>query len=363
MTPEVYNKLMSYVSDFGGTIEGALIESQSEVYLDSANASSKSGKRKGGDSLSGSVQRKKGANEHANLTDVIKAKINIKYAFGSSVTPFDSVLSYATAIGGDKESVDRIVYRVGKQVCVLDPENGNQQFFTGRHRSVSNVQHFSISPNQKYICMCESTRQDGKDDLVVTVTAQLSVYSLGNFTRLKTLSHPSKAEFVCASFCGDPKYITALTGEADKQIIVWHWEKEKVHKTMHISLPITRLRSAPCNNLMLTTSGLGVLKSWFLGPDGAFRPVAMLPVAKESENFIDHCWMSVMIGGLAHKMVALTDPDSASSGSYSNGTSTASALSINHDGALTGGGGGTGTGGSVVSIGASSSSTTGYVTK
>lgn len=350
---------MSYVSDFGGTIEGALIESQSEAHLDSATASSKSGKRKGGQSLSGSVQRKKGANELSNLTDAIKAKINIKYAFGSSATSFDSVLSFAIANGGDKESVDRIVYRVGKQVCVLDPEIGNQQFFTGRHRSVTNVQHFSISPNQKFICMCESTRQDGKDDVTATVTAQLSVYSLGNFTRLKTLLHPCKAEFVCSSFCGDPKYITALTGEADKQIIVWHWEKEKVHKTMHISLPITRLRSAPCNNLMLTTSGLGVLKSWFLGPDGAFRPVAMLPVAKESENFIDHCWLSVMIGGLPHKMVALTDPDSAFMGTHLAGTG--SATSLNHgDGTVTGIG--TGTGGSVVSISASSSSTTGYVT-
>jgi hypothetical protein len=138
------------------------------------------------------------------------AKIDLKYAFGSSVTNFDSVLTYGVATGGDKESNDRLVYRVGKQICVLDPENGNQQFFTGRSRNVTNVLHFAISPNQKYICMCESLRQDGKDDMGVLGTAQLSVYSLLNFTKLKTLAHPSHSEFVSVSFCGDPRYIAAL---------------------------------------------------------------------------------------------------------------------------------------------------------
>jgi hypothetical protein len=241
----------------------------------------------------------------------MKATADIKYAFGCSATPFDSIQSFVAGHGGDKESVDRLVYRVGKQICTYDPENGSQNFFSGRHRSVTNVLHFSISLNQKYISMCESLSQDNTDDNSANIVAQLSVYSLVTLARLKTLSHTCKADFVSSSFCGDPKYIAALSGESDRQIIVWYWEKEKIHKAMHLTFPVTRLRSAPCANLMVTTSGPGVLKSWFIGPDGAFRPSALLPATKESENFIDHCWLNQMTPGLSHKMVALTDPDSA----------------------------------------------------
>ena len=304
--------------------------------------------------------------------DTMRATADIKYAFGCSATPFDSIQSFAAGRGGDKESVDRLVYRVGKQICTYDPENGSQNFFSGRHQSVTNVLHFSISLNQKYICMCELLSQDNNDDISANTVAQLSVYSLVTLARLKTLSHACKAEFVSSSFCGDPKYIAALTGEADRQIVVWYWEKEKMHKAMHLTLPVTRLRSAPCANLMLTTSGPGVLKSWFIGPDGAFRPSVLLPAAKESENFIDHCWLNLMSPGLSHKMVALTDPDSACTGTNMAGSG--SLLVSNSDaGGVTAGtaivtpmgfgsgvgpGFGAGPGSSSASVGASSSAST-----
>jgi hypothetical protein len=175
--------------------------------------------------------------------------------------------------------------------------------------------------------MCESTRSESTAEIVPNATAQLSIYSLINFTKMKTLTHPSQSEFMSASFCGDPKFIAALTGEIDKQVIVWQWEKDKIHKSMNITLPINRLRSAPTTNLMLTTSGPGILRSWFVGPDGAFRPSVLLPPIKEAENFIDHCWLGLMIGGLTHKMVALTDPDSGAVGA-GDGLSGGSVMSI-----------------------------------
>lgn len=309
-------------------------------------------------------------NETYRTINTMKATADIKYAFGCSATPFDSILSFAAGHGGDKESVDRLVYRVGKQICTYDPENGSQNFFSGRHRTVTNVLHFSISLNQKYICMCESLSQDNNDDNSANIVTQLSVYSLVTLARLKTLSHSCKAEFVCASFCGDPKYISALTGEADRQMIVWYWEKEKIHKAMHLSLPITRLRSAPCSTLMLTTSGPGVLKSWFIGSDGVFRPSALLPAAKEYENFIDHCWLNLMSPGLTHKLVALTDPDSACVGPNMTGSGALS-MSIGDGGGAgatmntplgfgtgVGTGIGAGPGSSSASVGASSSAST-----
>jgi hypothetical protein len=58
---------------------------------------------------------------------------------------------------------------------------------------------------------------------------------------------------------------------------------------------------------MLNTSGPGVLKSWFIGPDGTFKSSGLLPLAKESEIFVDHCWLPPMIAGLTHKVIYLQD--------------------------------------------------------
>ena len=242
-------------SDFGGAVEGTAIDPHNEAITDNTHAIR--GKKKSSDMTAAVTPKKKVILEEAGVIDNMKAKIDVKYAFGSSGTSFDSVLTFAAANGGDKESSDRLVYRVGKQVCVLDPETGAQQFFAGRARAVTDVLHFSMSPNQKCLCMCESTRQEGVPDVGGNGVAQISVYSLVHFGKLKTLSHPSNSDFITATFCGDPKYIAAMTGDPDKQLIVWQWEKDKIHKSMNISLPVTRLRSAPCSSLMLTTSGPG----------------------------------------------------------------------------------------------------------
>ena len=255
--------------------------------------------------------KKKGPQKLINIFDETKAKIKIKQSFGGTQTTYQSIQSYAAASVGESEMVDRLVYRVGKLICVLNPENGSQQYFTGRHRSVSNVLHFSISPDQKHICMCEVIDHDSMS-ILIDATAQLSVYSLINFTRLKTLSYPCKANFISSTFCGDPKYIAALTDEYDRQIILWQWDKEKICKAVNINLPVNRLSSAPCINIMLTSSGPGVLKTWFLGPDGTFRSTAILPTAKENENFADHCWLPKAHGSTLHRMVALTGFDNYS---------------------------------------------------
>ena len=76
-----------------------------------------------------------------------------------------------------------------------------------------------------------------------------------------------------------------------------------------VNVPATRIRTAPGNYLMLTTSGIGMLRCWFVGTDGNLRSGALLPPAKETDAFIDHVWLPSMIGGLPHKMVVLTDPD------------------------------------------------------
>lgn len=203
--------------DFGGVVIGTTV-----IDNDINSDSTKNGKKKINESTSNTnntssslsnTLKKKSNQDNDNSKEGQKAKIDIKYAFGNTITVSDSVLTYQAASTSDKESNDRLLYRIGKQICVLDPENGNQQFFFGRNYNVTNVLHFSISANQKFVCMCETIRVEGKDDILSTVsTAQLSVYSLTSFNKVKTLVYPCHSDFISSTFCGDPKYIAALTG-------------------------------------------------------------------------------------------------------------------------------------------------------
>lgn len=175
------------------------------------------------------------------VDDNVKATIALKYAFGgSSATMNDGLATFALASSADKERNDRLLYRVGRQVVVVDPETGAQQFFVGRGRAVTAVLHFAVAPNQRHVAMCESLSADATSPTGNghagngTGTAQLSVYSLHQMTKLKTLSHPCVADFVCSTFCTDQKQVAALTGDADRQIVVWQWDKDKIVKTVQV---------------------------------------------------------------------------------------------------------------------------------
>jgi hypothetical protein len=61
-------------------------------------------------------------------------------------------------------------------------------------------------------------------------------------TKVKTLTHPCAADFICSTFCTDQKMIAALTGDVDRQIVVWQWDKDKIIKTCQVRPPITSVR-------------------------------------------------------------------------------------------------------------------------
>ena len=295
------------------------------------------------------------------LANQVKATISLKYAFGSSSASMnDGLATFAVNTAADKERNDRLIYRVGKQVCLLDPETGAQQFFTGRSRSVNSILHFVVSPNQRHVSMCESMPNELREDHGGG-SAQLSIYSLRDMNKVKTLSFPCGADFICSTFCTDPKMIAALSGEMDRQIVLWQWDKDKIIKTVNVHVPATRLRTAPGSLLMLTTTGrftpinsypdahtiantptqhpvstsyshtlskytqpliillhplelsgalslihsilfttpgIGMMRCWFVGADGNLKSGPLLPPAKETESFIDHCWLPTMAGGL-----------------------------------------------------------------
>lgn len=245
-------------------------------------------------------------NEAKDAAQGVHVKLTVKHAFGCQPTRLDGLQSFS-ASSGNKDYSDRLLHKVGKQVCVYDPETGQQEFFDGRPKNIIDVVHFGISSNSRFICMCENIRHDkGSSD----AGSQVSIYSLTNLNRLKTLHHSLPRPFVCATFCGDPKLVAALSDEPDRHIVVWQWEKEKLFKVVTLSVSATLLRAAPCSQLMLTTSGNYALKHWVLAQDGNIKCGNFLPTAKETlDIYTDHVWMPSSLGN--HRLIALVDPDSA----------------------------------------------------
>lgn len=226
-------------------------------------------------------------------------RLSIEHAYGSSAPKIDPLLSFS-ALSGNKDFSDRLLYKIGRRLCVYDPETQSQEFFNVRPKNVVDILHYTISPNGRYISMCESIRHEKATN---DAASQVSVYLMSTYNHLNTCHYALPRPFVCSTFCGDRdcKQIAALSDEPDRMIVIWYWDKEKVHKTIQVSVNATLLRCAPIPQLMLTTTGAAALKTWCIAPDGSLKMGNMLPPAKELlDNYTDHIWL----GTSAHGAVA-----------------------------------------------------------
>lgn len=296
--------------NFGGSVNGASIGTADISHESAAGQTSKL-KRKGSTlkSITKPLTIIPKVDE-AKALELIKMELNIRHSFGSTLIENDGIQCYN--IGrNERDANDRLIYKVGRQLCLYTPETNEEKFISDRKKNITDVLHFSISSNNKYLSVCETLKTD-HDDMIPH--GRVSVYSLSTLQLLKQLVGPNEEEFISSMFCGDPKMIAGYTnGESEKLVVIWQWEKERIYKTHLFTIPLSRIRCAPSSTLMLTTTGPNHIKVWFLGSDGLFKSGNLLPAAKENENFIDHIWLPS--SGSVHKMIALVGHDSKTTSS------------------------------------------------
>lgn len=223
---------------FGGSVEVPTIDQQQHLTTATGTAthtsSNKTNHGKKTTQLT-TKQRKQQQQHHddelKNMESTILAKISFRHTFGCNPFSIDCLLSY-NSMSGDKDINDRLIYRVGKQICIYDPETSKQQFLSGRLKTVHNILHCSVSISARYLSICESTRID--KNYTSSGYAQASIFSLTTFARLKTVTHNCNGEFICSSFTGDGKYLVTLNDGNEYQIIIWQWEKEKTYKSISL---------------------------------------------------------------------------------------------------------------------------------
>jgi WD40 repeat protein len=284
-------------SEFGGTIPKQGEKAGKTREGVSAPTVSSSNKAKGGkDAAAGSgVPRSKQLEESA--CDVVGTKLSVKHAFGYSHQPYDEVISYQSS-SREKDISDRVIYRVGNQVCIVDPDgNTTQKFLSNRPKHVAKVLHLAVSKNNRYLSVCEGMAE--------RTHAQLSIYSLTTLSKSKTITKPTpSSDFVQSCFFAESKYLAILYEGEENQVIVYHWEKEKQYKIISLPTRATKLYTSPAH-FMFTVSGPNLLRHCYLPPDGILKLSHMFSAAvKENDNFVTHAWLPFQELN-AHRVIAL----------------------------------------------------------
>ena len=239
------------------------------------------------------------------------------------------IQSYNDLKSTERDVNDRVLLRVGRKLCIMDPENGKQLFLNASpvdgHREIKNVLHFSFSRNMKFICVCESTRFDRAHQH----NAVASLYNINTLNRVKCIQNSyagsgastseASGEYIYSSFCGDGKnLVLALKLDDDERhdamtIQIWDYQKERLFKSCIVPSKVSKICAAPAL-CMVTTSGQSLCKSWYVAADATLKSANLLPPAKETpEYFLDHVWLSS--NGTEHRMIALAETDSLSSSS------------------------------------------------
>lgn len=255
-------------------------------------------------------------------------KLTTKHVFGCSTTAIDGIQSFPSS-QGDRDINDRLLYKVGRKLCIYDYETSQQKVIGSElaattvadvvTKPAKNVLHFSVSKNHRYVCVCESTRLEQND----SCDAQASIYSLSTLARTRTLINSNSGtanltpevsgEYVCSAFCGDNKNLALLLqlDDSDRpdatQIQIWTFDKERIFKTVIIPSRVNKIAAAP-SLISVSTSGPQNLKTWYVSSDGTLKASNLIPSSKELvENFLDHCWLPN--AGTEHRFIALSETE------------------------------------------------------
>lgn len=175
----------------------------------------------------------------AEAKDTTNTAVTLKYSFGCTALPLDPLQSFAginlEATNEKAVHNNRLIYAVGKNVCIHDETSGVHQFCTGKLKAMKRVTHFVMSPNQRYLVVCESSnsipykanKDDTDDTTKVENMACVTFYYLTSMARFKTISYATPSDFICSAFCTNNKHLACLAGEPNRQIVLFNWEKRK----------------------------------------------------------------------------------------------------------------------------------------
>eukprot|EP01037_Dinobryon_pediforme_P031634 gene31634-36226_t len=117
-------------------------------------------------------------------------KLTVQYAYGSAAPKIDPLQSFSS-LAGSKDFSDRLLYKIGRRLCVYDSEMQSQ--VTVRPKNVVGILHFSTAATSA------CARPSAKTMRPVSPPARCPC----TYNLLNTCHYPLAKPFVCSTFCGD----------------------------------------------------------------------------------------------------------------------------------------------------------------
>ncbi|XP_069498550.1 cilia- and flagella-associated protein 57 [Ambystoma mexicanum] len=192
-----------------------------------------------------------------------------------------------------------IIFPSGNNCVQYNIDQKWQRFITGAERS-QGMQALAISPNRRYLAISEKS----PDKPTITIYELASVPS----KRRKQLTMPEfmAQEFVSMAFSPDSKYLVALCGAPEWNIIYWMWEKQKVLAVMKVDYqnnPAYQVTFSPQDNTLICVTGNTFFKV-LRYIEGNFKQTNFGKV--EPQNYLSHAWLSddkIVVGTDSGKLI------------------------------------------------------------
>lgn len=196
-----------------------------------------------------------------------------------------------------------LFYLVGRYVAQYETQSQLQTFVYEQPASVKDISAAAISPNGKYLAVCEVLAH-GKG-----TCSQLIVIFLPTRRAMRTLEHTVDGTVTCATFSHDSKLVACQLSGPENLCTVWHWEKAKQLGSFKSRTPVSRVRFNPEQAAMLSVSApMRIVKA---NEKGNFKEVDVPALRKLAASEVqEHLWLSgsrllVLTGdGLAHMFVS-----------------------------------------------------------
>ncbi|KAM9326708.1 cilia- and flagella-associated protein 57 [Gastrophryne carolinensis] len=178
-----------------------------------------------------------------------------------------------------------VIFPSGNNCVKYNVDQKWQKFIPGSEKS-QGMQALAISPNRRYLAVSEK----GPEKATITICDLASM----PFKKRKVLSAADifSHELISIAFSPDSKYLVALTGAPDWQIIFWMWEKQKVMATVRADSqnnPVYQVSFSPYDNTQICVTGQGIFKI-FRYVEGNLKQTNFQKV--DSQNFLCHAWLT-----------------------------------------------------------------------
>lgn len=221
-----------------------------------------------------------------------RIKLDLIHAFGSSTS-----LRLRDSVGIIEEGNQKsILYPVGKYIALKQIDKPNMSFLP-LNESLEKIVSIAISPNKKFIAICEKIRDDDDSKKkypnvsVYNIKSQQQKSTDGNEKKVFTYSETTVAHFISMAFSYDSRFLVCLTEEPEfKLVFIDLLANKKNLAGTTIGLPISKISIKPSDNHMVAVSGPNMFRILRVQESSFVNIADKIKNLPQTSNYTDHCW-------------------------------------------------------------------------